>query len=55
VTVDYPAYGIKKEVEIVKTVWNPLKERYESLELNEIKKPLHSTLTSMIQKQIRRT
>lgn len=55
VTVDYPAYGIKKEVEIVKTVWNPLKERYESLELNNIKKPLHSTLTSMIQKQIRRT
>ena len=55
VTVDYPAYGIKKEVEIVKTVWNPLKERYESLELNEIKKSLHSTLTGMIQKQIRRT
>lgn len=55
VTVDYPAYGIKKEVEIVKTVWNSLKERYESLELNEIKKSLHSTLTGMIQKQIRRT
>lgn len=55
VDVYYPAFGIDKKVEIVKTVWDPLRERYDTLELNSMKKSLHDTLTSMMQKQIRRT
>jgi len=54
VNIYYPAFGIDKKVEIVKTVWNPLRERYELLELNSMKKSLHDTLTSMIQQQIKR-
>lgn len=55
VDVYYPTFGIDKKVEIVKTVWDPLRERYDTLELNSMKKSLHNTLTSMMQKQIRRT
>jgi phage minor structural protein len=55
VDVYYPAFGIDKKVEVVKTVWDPLRERYDTLELNSMKKSLHDTLTSMMQKQIRRT
>ena len=54
VSIYYPAFGIDKKVEIVKTVWNPLRERYELLELNSMKKSLHDTLTSMIQNQTKR-
>ena len=54
VNVYYPAFGIDKKVEIVKTVWDPLRERYELLELNSMKKSLHDTLTSMIQNQTKR-
>lgn len=54
VNIYYPAFGIDKKVEIVKTVWNPLRERYESLELNSMKRSLHDTLTSMIQNQTKR-
>lgn len=54
VNIYYPAFGINKKVEIVKTVWNPLRERYESLELNSMKKSLHDTLTGMIQNQTKR-
>ena len=55
VNVHYPAFGIDKKVEVVKTIWDPLRERYDTLELNSMKKSLHDTLTSMMQKQIRRT
>ena len=55
VNVYYPAFGLDKKVEIVKTIWNPLRERYETLELNSLKKSLHETLTGMMQKQIRRS
>lgn len=54
VNIYYPAFGIDKKVEIVKTVWNPLREHYELLELNSMKKSLHDTLTSMIQNQTKR-
>lgn len=54
VNVHYPAFGIDKKVEIVKTVWDPLRERYDTLELNSMKKSLHDTLTSMIQQRIKR-
>ena len=54
VNVYYPAFGIDKKVEIVKTVWDSLRERYDTLELNSMKKSLHDTLTSMIQQQIKR-
>jgi phage minor structural protein len=54
VSIYYPAFGIDKKVEIVKTVWNPLRERYELLELNSMKKSLHDTLTGMIQNQTKR-
>lgn len=54
VNIYYPAFGIDKKVEIVKTVWNPLRERYELLELNAMKKSLYQTLTSMIQNQTKR-
>jgi phage-related protein len=52
--VYYPAFGIDKKVEIVKTVWDPLGERYDTLELNSMKKSLYDTLTSMIQNQTKR-
>jgi phage-related protein len=55
VNVYYPTFGIDKKVEVVKTIWDPLRERYDTLELNSMKKSLHNTLTSMMQKQIRRT
>ena len=55
VNVYYPAFGIDKKVEIVKTVWDPLRERYDTLELNSMKKSLYDTLTGMMQHQIRRT
>ena len=55
VNVYYPTFGLDKKVEIVKTIWNPLRERYEALELNSLKKNLHETLTGMMQKQIRRS
>lgn len=54
VNIHYPAFGIDKKVEIVKTVWNPLRERYELIELNAMKKSLYQTLTSMIQNQTKR-
>lgn len=54
VNVYYPAFGLDRKVEIVKTVWNPLRERYETLELNSLKKSLHETITNIMQKQIRR-
>ena len=54
VDVYYPAFGIDKKVEVVKTVWDPLGERYDTLELNSMKKSLHDTLTSMIQNQTKR-
>lgn len=50
----YPAFGLDKDVEIVKTVWNVLADRYEKLELNSMKKSLHDTLTGMILQQIKR-
>ena len=54
VDVYYPPLGIDKKVEIVKTTWNVLKDRYETIELNELKKSIHGSLVEMIQKQIRR-
>jgi phage minor structural protein len=54
VNVYYPAFGIDKKVEIVKTVWDPLGERYDTLELNSMKKSLYDTLTGMIQNQTKR-
>lgn len=50
----YPAFGLDKDVEIVKTVWNVLADRYEKLELNSMKKSLHDTLTEMMLQQIKR-
>ena len=50
----YPAFGLDKDVEIVKTVWNVLADRYEKIELNSMKKSLHDTLTEMMLRQIKR-
>lgn len=55
VHVYYPAFGLEKDVEVVKTVWNPLRERYESLELNSLKRSLHRSMQDLVTRTIRRT
>ena len=54
VRVVYPAFGLDKTVKVVKTVWDPLAERYEKIELDSLKKPLHSTIRGIVSSTVRR-
>jgi phage minor structural protein len=54
VRVVYPAFGLNKTVKVVKTVWDPLAERYEKIELDSLKKPLHSTIRGIVSATVRR-
>lgn len=54
VRVVYPAFGLDKTVKVVKTVWDPLAERYEKIELESIKKPLHNIIRGLVTSTVRR-
>lgn len=54
VTVSYPAFGLSKKAKVVKTVWDPLAERYEKIELESMKKSLHNTIRNLVTSTVRR-
>lgn len=54
VRVVYPAFGLDKKVKVVKTVWDPLAERYEKIELESVKKSLHNTIRGLVTSTVRR-
>ena len=54
VRVVYPAFGLDKSVKVVKTVWDPLRERYDKIELDSLKKPLHGTIRNLVVSTVRR-
>ena len=54
VRVIYPAFGLDKKVKVVKTVWDPLAERYEKIELESMKKSLHNTIRNLVTSTVRR-
>lgn len=50
VTVIFDALGISKKAKIIKTVWNVLAERYDSIEVGDIKTSLADTIAGNSQK-----
>lgn len=50
VTVVYPALGIKQKAKVVKTVFNVLTERYESITIGTLRKNAADTLAGLLKK-----
>lgn len=51
VTVIHPGYGLKQIAKIVKTVYNPIYERYTELTIGEIRKTLTDTIMQIIARE----
>lgn len=51
VIVVHPEIGLKQEAKIVKTVYNTLTERYESMDIGEVLQDITDTIAAMIKNQ----
>lgn len=51
VTVLHPGYNLQQSAKIVKTVFDPIKEKYTSLTIGEIRKSIADTLREMLLKE----
>lgn len=51
VTVVHPGYNLQQSAKIVKTVFNPINEKYTSLTIGEIRKSIADTLREMLLKE----
>lgn len=50
VTVIHPGIGIKQKAKVVKTVFNPITERYTSVTIGEIQKSIADTILGLLRK-----
>lgn len=51
VIVVHPEIGLKQEAKIVKTVYNALTERYESMDIGEVMQDITDTIAAMLKNQ----
>ena len=50
VTVVHPGYGLQQQAKIVKTVYDPIKERYKEITVGEIQKTITDTIAGLLRK-----
>lgn len=54
VTVHFSKLGIKRKAKVIKTVWNPVLERYEEIEVGESRASLSESINSVIDGKVDR-
>lgn len=50
VTVVHPGYGLQQQAKIVKTVYDPIKERYKEITIGEIQKTITDTIAALLRR-----
>lgn len=50
VTVVHPGYGLRQQAAVVKTVYDPIKERYKEITIGEIRKTITDTIAGLLRK-----
>ena len=50
VTVVHPGYGLKQQAKVVKTVYDPIKERYKEIVIGEIQKTITDTIAGLLRR-----
>lgn len=50
VTVVHPGYGLQQQAKVVKTVYDPIKERYKEITIGEIQKTITDTIAGLLRR-----